>query len=74
MTRFYVHREPGLRETLGALAVALGVGAVSFHCVRMLLAREGLEREAPKRAPLAGADLSPAADQDGCRVRWCHGR
>ena len=64
MTRLYVHREPGPRETLGALAVALAVGAVSFYCVRMLLAREGLEREAPKRVPLTG-DLSPAADKDG---------
>ncbi len=65
MTRFYVHREPGPRETLGALAVALGVGAVSFYFVRMFLAREGLEREAPKRLRKTGADLSLAADTDG---------
>lgn len=65
MTRFYVRREPGPRETLGALAVAVSVGAVSFYFVRMLLAREGLEREAPKRLPKSGADLSPAADTNG---------
>ena len=65
MTRFYVRREPGPQETLGALAVALGMSAVSFYFVRMLLAREGLEREAPKRLPKTGADLSPAADTDG---------
>ena len=65
MNRFYVRREPGPRETLGALAVAVSVGAVSFYFVRMLLAREGLEREEPKRLPKSGADLSPAADMNG---------
>ena len=47
MTRFYVQRESGIRETVGALAVALGVGGVSFYLVRMLLAREDLESKAP---------------------------
>ena len=50
MTRFYVHREAGTRETMGALAVALGVGGLSFYLVRMLLAREDLESKAPPRA------------------------
>ena len=65
MTRFYVRREPGPRETLGALAVAVSVGAVSFYFVRMLLARDALEREAPKRLPKTGTDLSLVADTDG---------
>ena len=46
MTRFYVSRKAGARETMGALAVALGVGGLSFYLVRMFLAREGLETEA----------------------------
>ena len=65
MTRFYVCREPSPWETLGALAVALGVGAVSFYSVRMLLARENFEREAPKWLPKTGAELSLAGDTDG---------
>ncbi len=64
MTRFYVRREPGPRETLGALAVALGVGVASFYFVRMLLARDGLESEPPKRLPETGADLSPSTGRD----------
>ena len=64
MTRFYIRREPDPRETLGSLVVAVSVGAVSFYFVRMLLAREGLEREAPKRLSKSGADLSPAANTD----------
>lgn len=51
MTRFYVRREAGIRETVGALAVALGVGGLSFYLVRMLLARDQLETEAPAHAP-----------------------
>lgn len=49
MTRFYVKREAGIRETVGALAVALGVGSLSFYLARMLLAREGVESKAPPR-------------------------
>ena len=51
MTRFFVPRKAGPRETLGALAVALGValgtGGLSFYLVRMLLARDSLASEAP---------------------------
>jgi len=51
MTRFFVPREAGPRETMGALAVALGValvtGSLSFYLVRMLLARDSLESRAP---------------------------
>ena len=47
MTRFYVPRKAGARETMGALAVALGVGGLSFYLVRMFLARENLETKAP---------------------------
>lgn len=49
MTKFYVQKEAGIRETMGALAVALGVGGLSFYLVRMLLARENVESKAPSR-------------------------
>lgn len=62
MSRFYLRRDPGSKETLGAMAVALGVGAVSFYFVQNLLAREGLEREAPKRPGTTGSDVSRVAD------------
>lgn len=55
MTRFYVPRKAGVRETVSALAVALGVGGLAFYLVRMLLAREHLESTAPQReAPNPG--------------------
>ena len=47
MTRFYVKREAGIRETVSALAVALSVGGLSFYLTRMLLARDDLESKAP---------------------------
>jgi hypothetical protein len=51
MTGFYVPREARTRETVGAVAVALGVavsvGNLSFYLVRMLLAREHMESKAP---------------------------
>ena len=47
MTRFFVPRKAGPRETMGALAVALGIGGLSFYLVRMLLARDSLESKAP---------------------------
>ena len=46
MTRFYVKREARIRETVSALAVALGVGGLSFYLTRMLLARDDLESKA----------------------------
>ena len=46
MTRFYVKREAGIRETDSALAVALGVGGLSFYLTRMLLASDDLESKA----------------------------
>ncbi len=48
MTRFSVRRQAGIRETVGALAVALGIGGLSFYLARMLLAREDLESKAPR--------------------------
>ncbi|MED5564383.1 MAG: hypothetical protein VYB16_07780, partial [Gemmatimonadota bacterium] len=39
-------REAGIRETVSALAVALGVGGLSFYLTRMLLARDDLESKA----------------------------
>ncbi len=48
MTRFYVKTEAGIRETVSALALALGVGACSFYVARMLLAREDLESKPPR--------------------------
>lgn len=64
MTRFYLRRKAGPRETLGALAAAVSVGAVSFYFVRLLLAREGIEREAPRRLPKTGTDVSTAPDTE----------
>ncbi len=55
MTSFYVQREPAVGETVSALAVALSVGGLSFYLVRMLLAREDLESNAPRlQAPKPG--------------------
>ena len=64
MTRFYVQREAGIRETVGAVAVALGVGGLSFYLVRMLLAREDLESKAPTR---------PAQSWDAAKVPRARG-
>ena len=47
MTRFYVKREAGIRDTVSALAVALSVGGLSFYLTRMLLARDDLESKVP---------------------------
>ncbi len=47
MTRFFVRREAGIHEMVGALAVGLGIGGLSFYLARMLLAREDLESKAP---------------------------
>ncbi len=47
MTRFFVPRKAGPHETMSALAVALGIGGLSFYLVRMLLARDSLASEAP---------------------------
>ena len=53
MTGFYVPREARTRETVGAVAVAVGVavsvGGLSFYLARMLLAREHMESKAPPR-------------------------
>ena len=65
MSRFYLRRDPGPRENLAAAAVALGVGAVAFFCARILLARDGIEREAPKPLPEGGVHQSAAADSAG---------
>ncbi len=51
MTRFYVQKEAGIRETVSAMAVALGVGGLSFYLVRMFLARDNLESKAPSQVP-----------------------
>ena len=51
MTGFYVPREARTRETVGAVAVAVGiavsVGGLSFYLARMLLARDHMESKAP---------------------------
>ena len=63
VTKFYVQREAGIRETVGALAVALGVGGLSFYLARRLLAREDLESKAPARvAGDPGRRLSPGSE------------
>ena len=64
MTRLYVRPGPGPRETLGALAVAIGVGAVSFYFVRMFFGREGMEREAPALPAKASRTPIPPVAED----------
>ena len=51
MTRFFVQREAGIRETVTALAVAVGIGALSFYVARMLISRDDVESEAPPHLP-----------------------
>ena len=63
MTRFYVQREAGVRETVSALAVALGVGGLSFYLVRMLLAREDLQSNAPQRVAADPGRRQPAGSE-----------
>ncbi len=64
MTRFYVKREAGIRETVSAVAVALSVGGLSFYLARMLLSRDNLESKAPPH--VAGApDVSGMLEVKG---------
>jgi hypothetical protein len=49
MSRVYVRREGGRRETLGALAISIGAALASFYIAKLLLTREGFELEAPSR-------------------------
>jgi hypothetical protein len=49
MTGFYVRRDARVRETVGAVAVAVSVGGLSFYLARMLLARKHMESKAPPR-------------------------
>jgi hypothetical protein len=65
MSPYYVRKDPGLRENLGAglasAGLALGVGAVTFYLLRLFLAREPLE-PLPPRAP--AGELPPSAHED----------
>ena len=63
MTRFYVQREAGIRERATALAIAVGVGGLSFYLARMLLAREDLESKAPAQVTRGAARRSLAESQ-----------
>ncbi len=63
MTRFFVRREAGIRETVGAAAVALGVGGLSFYLARMLLAREDLESKAPPQVAGNPGRRQPAGSE-----------
>jgi hypothetical protein len=64
MSRYYVHRDPGPREILGSLAIALGIGGLSFYLARALLSREGLE-STPPSTTLSGAVVRQAPNPDG---------
>lgn len=64
MSRYYVHRDPGPREILGSLAIALGVGGLSFYLARTLLSRERLE-STPPSTTLSGAVVRRAPKPDG---------
>ncbi len=63
MTRFFVRREAGIHETVGALAVALGIGGLSFYLARMLLARDDLESKAPPHVAGDSERLRPAGSE-----------
>ena len=63
MTRFYIKREAEKRETVSALAVALGVGGLSFYFARMLLARDILESKAPPDLAGDPGRLRPAGSE-----------
>ncbi len=67
MTRFYMQREAGIRETVSALAVAVGVGGLSYYLVRMLLAREDLETR-------VGTKVSDQVDGDRGRRQLAGGK
>jgi hypothetical protein len=64
MSRYYVHRDPGPREILGSLAIALGIGGLSFYLARAFLSREGLE-STPPSTTLSGAVVRHAPQLDG---------
>lgn len=58
----WVRRPADRRETLGAAAVAVGVGGVVFWLVRTLLARDsvGRRRETPDGEPSEGREKEVA--------------
>ncbi len=60
MTRFFVQKEAGIRETVTALAVAVGIGALSFYVARMLISRDDVESEAPPHVPEDPGRREPA--------------
>ena len=60
MTRFFVQREAGIRETVTALAVAVGIGALSFYVARMFISRDDVESETPPHVPEAPGRREPA--------------
>ena len=63
MTRFFVRGEAGIRETVGALAVGLGIGSLSFYLARMLFTREDLESKAPSHVVQDPARRQPAGSE-----------
>ncbi len=64
MTRFYMKREPGPRENVGALAVTLGVAAATFYVVRAFLSREPLESGASADSSTSALPAPKASDED----------
>ncbi len=64
MTRFYVRKAVGIPENVAALAVALGVGGLTFYLARMLLAREGMETQAPPRVAREPGNLEGATSRE----------
>jgi len=65
MSPYYVRKTPGLKENLEAglvaAGVAVGIGAVSFYLLRLLLAREPLDA-LPSQS--SRGELPPPSNED----------
>lgn len=65
MSRDWIRRCPGWKETLGAGLVSAGVAAATFYLVRIVLARDPLPE--PSSGSGVGEPVDPAAVEEGPR-------
>jgi hypothetical protein len=65
MSRYFRRKEPGLKENLEAglvaTGLAVGIGAVTFYLLRLLLTREPLE---PLQTRSSRGELPPPQAED----------